>query len=101
MQETRQIRAMDINKTVVASVQTDVGCVREANEDAGRHVQPNDAEMQLQKGTLTIVADGMGGHASGEVASAMAVDLISELYYADNQNAPVDALKDAIEAASA
>ena len=100
MRETRQIRTEEINKTVIASVQTDTGCVREANEDAGRHVQPNDIETQVRKGTLTIVADGMGGHASGEVASAMAVDLIAELYYADSQNAPTAALKNAIETAS-
>jgi hypothetical protein len=43
---------------------------------------PNDPQTQFKKGTLTIVADGMGGHASGEVASQMAVDLISEIYYA-------------------
>lgn len=101
MQETRQIRTEEINKTVIASVQTDVGCVREANEDSGRHVQPNDIETQTRKGTLTIIADGMGGHASGEVASAMAVELISELYYGDRQNAPTLALKNAIETASA
>lgn len=101
MQETRQIKTEEINKTVIASVQTDVGCVREANEDAGRHVQPNDFETQTRKGTLTIIADGMGGHASGEVASAMAVDLIGELYYGDMQNPPTTALKNAIETASA
>ena len=101
MQETRQIKTEDINKSVAASVWTDVGCVREANEDAGRHIQPNDAETQIQKGTLTIVADGMGGHASGEVASAMAIELIGELYYGDLQNAPTAALKNAIETAGA
>lgn len=100
MQETRQIKTSDLQINVVASVRTDVGCVREANEDAGRHVQPNDAETQILKGTLTIVADGMGGHASGEVASRMAVDLIGEYYYGDRDNAPVDALKNAIENAS-
>ena len=101
MQETRQIKTEDIQKSVAASVQTDVGCVREANEDAGRHVQPNDAETQVLKGTLTVVADGMGGHASGEIASAMAIDLIGELYYADRENPPTFALKNAIETASA
>lgn len=88
------------SKTVTASVQTDAGCVREANEDSGRHVKPNDPDTQIQKGTLTIVADGMGGHASGEVASKMAVELISEFYYADTQNPAPEALRVAIECAN-
>lgn len=97
MQSTREIKSAS---EIVASVQTDVGCVREANEDAGRHVRPNDPQIQLTKGTLTIVADGMGGHASGEVASRMAVELISEFYYADERFDTGAVLKDAIEAAS-
>jgi len=87
-------------KTVTATVQTDAGCVREANEDSGRHVLPNDPETQFKKGILTIVADGMGGHASGEIASQMAVDLISEIYYADKTKSAPDALKNAIEQAN-
>jgi protein phosphatase len=97
MQSTREIKS---GGEIVASVQTDVGCVREANEDSGRHVRPNDPQIQLTKGTLTIVADGMGGHASGEVASQMAVELISELYYRDERFDTGAVLKDAIETAS-
>jgi len=94
------MKAESAAKTVTASVQTDAGCVREANEDSGRHIKPNDAETQHRKGTLTIVADGMGGHASGEVASQMAVELISEIYYADQTNSAPDALRNAIEQAN-
>ena len=50
---------------------TDVGRKRDHNEDS-IHL-PDDER-------LTIVADGMGGHASGEVASKMAVDTIVDYF---------------------
>jgi serine/threonine protein phosphatase PrpC len=98
MFETRKIEIG--SPSIVASVQTDPGCVREANEDSGRHISPNDPDLQKRRGSLTIVADGMGGHASGEVASEMAVELITELYYADNGLAAPDALRNAVEIAN-
>ena len=98
MFETRKIEIGA--PTIIASVQTDPGCVREANEDSGRHISPNDPDLQSRRGSLTVVADGMGGHASGEVASQMAVDLITELYYADNGLSASDALRNAVEIAN-
>ncbi len=55
--------------TLEAWLVTDVGVVREHNEDS--------AYMESTKGFF-IVADGMGGHAAGEVASAMAVDTVRQ-----------------------
>ena len=46
---------------------TDVGCVREHNEDSLAVAPP-----------LYVVCDGMGGHAAGEVASEIAVDVICD-----------------------
>ncbi len=47
---------------------TDIGCLRDHNEDSLVVAPP-----------LFAVADGMGGHAAGEVASEIAVDVLAEL----------------------
>lgn len=54
---------------VTCAAGTDKGVVRSANEDY--HL------MQLDRG-IFIVADGMGGHAAGEVAAEMAVRIIAD-----------------------
>jgi protein phosphatase len=80
---TRTVEALggETDYELVASVQTDKGCVREVNEDSGRFVRPSDPALLRAKGELLVVADGMGGHSAGEVASQMAVELVSRLYY--------------------
>jgi PPM family protein phosphatase len=84
---------------LTASVQTDAGCVRANNEDCGRYVSPSDADVLAAKGVLAVVADGMGGHASGEVASHLAVEVISRVYYEAEGDAHA-ALGKAIEQAN-
>ncbi|MDQ3950846.1 MAG: Stp1/IreP family PP2C-type Ser/Thr phosphatase, partial [Gemmatimonadota bacterium] len=65
---------------------TDVGRTREHNEDAfavadltaNRATLHPDVRTHIsgERGSLFMVADGMGGAAAGEIASAMAVDVI-------------------------
>lgn len=84
---------------VAASVQTDTGCVREINEDSGRFVRPSDEAALKERGVLLVVADGMGGHSAGEVASGMAAELIPRLYF-ESDGEPRDALRGAVEEAN-
>jgi serine/threonine protein phosphatase PrpC len=62
---------------------TSVGRVRDHQEDAVEIFAPPDNTPQAQKGQLLIVADGMGGHNAGEVASEMALTTIRDVFYAD------------------
>jgi len=79
---------------------SDVGCRRDQNEDRILYVKPADQSELDRKGVLAIVADGMGGHQAGEVASQLAMDVISRSYYRDEMSDPVAALKCAFEDAN-
>lgn len=79
---------------------TDVGRKREHNEDNMAHVIPNDPQVMTKKGALFIVADGMGGHAAGEVASEIAVDTISNVYYQEESEDTATSLIQAIKRAN-
>ncbi len=85
---------------------TDVGRKRDHNEDylgdllikSGRSFGP---EKIAERGSLFAVADGMGGHAAGEVASELAITTLFEQYY----NAPTSGgiaqnLKEAVQLAN-
>src|SRR5919107_1008209 len=98
--ETRQLEVPPPSAFEIdASVQTDKGCVREINEDSGLMVRPSDPAKLAAKGTLLVVADGMGGHSAGEVASQMAADVVTRLYY-ELPSEPGAALKTAVEEAN-
>jgi serine/threonine protein phosphatase PrpC len=80
---------------------TDVGRKREHNEDNMAYVIPKDEQVMTKKGALFIVADGMGGHAAGEVASEIAVDTVSNVYYQDDSDDIAISLLHAIRRANA
>lgn len=83
------------------SGRSDPGRTREANEDAFAQVTPEDPVLVERKGHLLAVADGLGGHAAGEVASATTLDALVEAYFAPTSPSRVEpALQRAIQAAN-
>ena len=62
---------------------TDVGRVRPRNEDFVGYFIPSEPQQLAHKGSIYLVADGMGGHQAGEVASQQAVELVIDNYYND------------------
>jgi serine/threonine protein phosphatase PrpC len=85
--------------SVTGTMLTHPGLVRRNNEDVVAYVLPAAAEAASARGALALVADGMGGHAAGEVASAIAADTIRRLYY-ELDGAPGDVLATAFAAAN-
>lgn len=71
---------MDIRAGLDLAQLTDVGMVRERNEDAYGYWEPENEDEFREKGRLAVVADGMGGHEGGQLASDIAVRTICEVY---------------------
>jgi PPM family protein phosphatase len=71
----------EVSGDLRAIVLSDVGCVRTNNEDSALFIRPSNLRVRANKGFLSIVADGMGGHAAGEIASRMAIDTVSKTYF--------------------
>lgn len=107
----------DTPVTIEVFAKTDVGRTRDHNEDCFLVADLTTERASLQpevrrhtlgaKGTLLVVADGMGGAAAGEVASAMAARTIYEHLVAywlpDRESTPQQfafRLKEAVELAN-
>lgn len=71
---------------MAATLRTDVGLIRKQNEDAAWYDE---------KRGIYAIADGMGGHLAGEVASSMAMDAVRTLA-ASHRTAGIRALEDMV-----
>jgi protein phosphatase len=66
---------------ISGSALTDAGCVRERNEDCCAISRSEDYPESSRRAVLALVADGMGGCRAGEVASRLAVELVTQAYF--------------------
>jgi serine/threonine protein phosphatase PrpC len=80
---------------------TDVGRRRSNNQDSSIVLEPWSREQYRRRGWLFVVADGMGAHAAGEMASALAVEQVPLAYEKLAPRSPPLALLRSIEQANA
>jgi protein phosphatase len=86
----------DTIAAVTYATLTDIGMRRANNQDAHTVVLAEDEATWHERGHLFIVADGMGAHAAGELASRLAVENIPHLYHHYRELSPPEALKRAM-----
>src|SRR5260370_34861147 len=61
---------------------TNVGLVRTKNEDTVTFVVPPARGKRAREDALLLVAEGMGGHPAGQVASGLAAEIVRRVFFA-------------------
>ena len=80
---------------------TDVGIRRSHNQDAHATLLAGDEQQWRERGHLFLVADGMGAHAVGELASELAAGIIPHTYHKQAAQSGVPSLRKAFIEANA
>jgi serine/threonine protein phosphatase PrpC len=83
----------------VASL-SDVGMRRATNQDNLSISLASSMDQWQRKGHVFMVADGMGAHAAGELASKLAIDHIPHLYAKFNNSSAPEEMKKAVQGAN-
>ena len=77
----------------------DRGLARQRNEDRCGAFVPRDQALRAERGHLFVVADGVGGHAAGDVAAEIAIESIQKTYFEGEWHSVEAALRAAFGAA--
>ena len=89
---TFSMRRSASSSALASGLLTDTGRQRSINQDAG-------LALESVQGGLYAVADGMGGHAAGELAANLALDALSNTFLSGRHRAP-QRLAEAVQAAN-
>lgn len=69
-----------VRPRVTVACKTDLGRVRENNEDKFEYFLPEDDATLASRGLVFLVCDGMGGHAAGQIASELTAKTFIDVY---------------------
>lgn len=85
---------LEIVPWVTVACKSDLGRVRENNEDKFEYYIPEDETALASRGSIFMVCDGMGGHAAGQIASELACKTFIDVYL----NHPAAEIEQALKA---
>ncbi len=97
----REPRLPNCVPAIKFGAKTDLGRIRENNEDKFDFFEVEEPTLLAVRGCLYAVADGMGGHAAGQIASEMALKTLVTTYYNSPNEDIATSLLESIQAANA
>lgn len=84
---------------ITIAAASDPGMKRRENQDSHAVFRPPEGTAH-EKGILLALADGMGGHAGGSIASKLEIDTLVQSYYDDTESSIPIALEKSVQAAN-
>jgi protein phosphatase len=92
--------ALRVRTRATVAAKTDLGRVRENNEDKFEFYVPEDEATLARRGSIYIVCDGMGGHAAGQIASELAAKTFIDVYLHHPAEDPAVGMLSGVQAAN-
>lgn len=91
---------LEASARVTVACKTDLGRVRENNEDKFEYFLPEDERTLASRGLVFVLCDGMGGHAAGQIASELACKTFIDVYLNHPSASAEEAARAAVVAAN-